>query len=199
MPTMLNLAFPPTSVSMRAMTNQLMIGIATCAGLAACGGGGGGLSGGEDYLGTYQVSSHRRNTPAGADTIACDDAGAETTGEEQYIKIIVDEFFEDPNYLEMETCDTSPADCTFTLMSFEAHGDHLIKQNWNTQIGGGSPCQLYASEDYATLTAGVIHVEHREWYAGTDDSEADCDLDKAEALLTTPDCEMVEYWDATLQ
>jgi hypothetical protein len=184
---------------MPAMTNHLMIGIATCAGLAACGGGGDGLSNGEAYLGTYQVTSHRRNTPSGADTIACDDAGAETTGEEQYIRFIEDAFFEDPNYLEMETCATSPTDCTFTLMSFEARGDHLMKQNFNTQIGGGAPCQLHASEDYATLAGGVIHVEHREWYGSTDDSEADCGLDKAEALIGTPDCEMVEFWDATLQ
>jgi hypothetical protein len=175
---------------MRAMRRLLPLAF-----LAACGGGGDGLSGGENYTGTYQVTLHQRNIAA--DTIACNDFGPEVTGEEMFIKIIPDAFFDDPNLLEMETCDTDPSVCDFSIINFEAHGDHLELTGASTQGGGGEGCALSASRNYATLIGTTIRIERNEWYATT--SDTDCDLDDADALIGTPDCEFAEAWEATRQ
>jgi hypothetical protein len=166
--------------------------------LAACGGGGGGLSGGEMYTGTYQVTLHERNI-ATATTIPCTDFGT-AVDEEDYIKIIPDAFFDDPNYLEMETCDTDPNVCDFTLLSFEAHGDHIVSP---TEGGGsvqsdGEGCALSAWQSYGTLVGTSLRIERKEWYA-TRPGPDGCEIEDAEALIGTPDCEMNEAWEATRQ
>ena len=166
--------------------------------LAACGGGDG-LSGGETFTGTYMVTLHQRNIST-ATTIPCTDFGTDVD-EEDFIKIIPDDFFEDPNYLTMETCDTDPAVCDFTLLSFEAHGDHIvspIEGGGSVQGGDGEGCALSAWQSYASLVGTSIRVEQKEWYM-TQSDPSGCDIEDAEALIGTPDCERNEAWEATRQ
>ena len=167
---------------MRAMRKLLPILL-----VGACGGGEGGLSGGENSVGTYQVTLHQRNV-ATSTSIACTDFGP-AVAEEMYIKILEDDFFEDPNFLAMETCDTDPADCFPSIVHFEAYGDHILSEGWSHQ-----DCALSASRNYGFLTGTTIRIERQEWYFV---SEGDCDLEAAEALIGTPDCEMNEAWEAT--
>jgi hypothetical protein len=181
---------------MRAMQRaSLLVSILAFAGaLVACGGGGDGLSNGEAYVGTYQVTLHQRNA-ATTTPIACTDFGPDTTGEEQYIKVEVDDFFDDENFLTMETCDTDPNDCFPSIVSFEAHGDHLIEEGWSFQSGDAN-CSTWAIRNYGVLTADGIRIESLEW-RGT--APEPCDLDDAEALLATNDCDRTEVWEGPLQ
>ena len=162
-------------------------------GLAACGGGDG-LSGGDTFTATYQVTLHQRNVAAGG-TIACTDFGSDVTGEEAYFAIVVDDFLDDPNILEMHPCMTDPGTCDdFGFVHFNAYGDHLQEDNWNTQTDSG--CALHASRDYGVMVdATTLRIESMEWYA--DSTDPNCDLDLAQALLDTPDCERNEAWEGT--
>ena len=161
--------------------------------LTACGGGDGGGDA-QRFIGLYAATSHRFND-GNATTVPCGDAGAEV-GEPAYVRLVEDEFFEDPNILTLRECDTTDeGTCTDVFDNFHGGGDGLLYENFNTQTGGGFTCQLYASRTEGTLTEdGILHLASRHWYEMSDDP--DCPLDAAEALLDSPDCETVETWDA---
>jgi hypothetical protein len=163
-------------------------------GLVACGGGDS-LSGGENFTGMYQVTLHQRNTSAGPDPIACTDFGPDVTGEEQYFQIVVDDFFDDPNILEMHPCMTDPGTCDdFGFVHFDAHGDYLQEDGWSVQTDSG--CAASAIRHYGVFVdATTLRIEEKDWYQTFDDP--DCPLDLAEGLLDTPDCDRNEAWEGT--
>lgn len=162
--------------------------------LVGCGGGGAKPSG-QEFVGTYQVTSHRMNMLQGG-TVACSDGGPQVTGGPADFALIVDPFFNDPSFIKMQTC-TAPGACTDTLDTFNPGGPGLEEDSANTQVGGGATCNLYAGQGTVTLAGGVAHVEVRSWFASLDVAAADCTLARAEALRATPDCETVEIWDGT--
>jgi hypothetical protein len=164
--------------------------------LAACGGGGAAVDP-SMFVGTYQVTAHHANMMQGT-TVACSDEGPSVTNGPPYFALIVDPFFNDPSFIKMQTC-TAPGACTDTLDTFMPASDGLEEQSANTQVGGGTSCNLYAGHGTVTLTAGVAHIEVRSWFASPNVSSADCTLASAEALRQTPDCETVETWDGTKQ
>lgn len=164
-------------------------------GLAACGGGV--ATDPSMFVGTYAVTAHHANMAAGT-TVACSDEGPSVTGGPPFFTLIVDPFFQDPNFIKMQTC-TAPGACTDTLDTFMPGGAGLEELSANTQTGGGATCNLYAGHGAVTLEGGVAHVEVRSWFAAIDVAASDCTLARAEALRQTPDCETVETWDGTKQ
>lgn len=163
------------------------------AGLGACGGSD--SSSGDAFLGTYQVTSHRQNRMQGG-SVACSDPGAEDPNKPPLIKIIVDPFFDDPHFLLLQTC-ISAGMCGDTQITFNPGGPGLEELGANTQTGGGTNCNLYASDNTAALAEPVLHIEARHWFDAPPISSSACTLDKAEALRDTATCLDVETWDAT--
>ena len=166
--------------------------IAVCVLLAACGGG----ESGEAFLGTYTVTSHRWNLGQGM-TISCGDAGAEVEGGAPYLALIVDPFFEDPDFIRLQEC-TTPGDCVDELVTMSPGGPGLIEENENTQTSGGiTSCGLYASRATATLTGDVVQVEYRHWSDYIEAPESECMPPRAAALRDTDACREVEIWVGT--
>lgn len=168
--------------------------------LFACGGadGGGGDDGGPDVVGAYQVTSHRESHQQG-DPVPCDDPGPEIQpgdpGHAPVFAIAVDAFFEDPDFLVLQTCGEGGADCVDTLVHFERTGDAFGSTDANTQESGGS-CSLHASRSVLTVSDGDVTVEDRRWSV-FDHPTDDCTLAAAEALLDSPDCRDVAVWVGT--
>jgi hypothetical protein len=161
--------------------------------VSACGGGA--AERGKDFVGTYQVTSHRAHMVQGA-TVACSDAGAAVAGGPAYFALIVDPFFDDPSFIAMQTC-TAPGACTDTLDTFNPGGPGLEELSANTQVGGGATCNLHAGRGTVSLDGDVAHIEVRSWFQAIDVPQSDCTLGRAEALRGTADCRSVEFWDGT--
>jgi hypothetical protein len=159
------------------------------------GGCGGAEKGGQDFVGMYQVSSHRAQMGQGT-TVACSDAGAAVTTGPAYFALIVDPFFDDPSFLTMQTC-TAPGACTDTINTFNPGGPGLEELSANTQDLGDGTCNLHAGHATMALDGDVAHIEVRTWFQGSV-PQSDCsNLSRAEALRATPDCRSVEVWDGT--
>jgi hypothetical protein len=174
-----------------------LVAVSIC--FAACGGGdeGGGAANGEQFLGTYEVTSHRENHQQGS-PVPCGDPGAEVEpgdpGAAPYFAIAVDDFFDDPDFLVFQTC-AGPGDCADTLFSLEVGGDRVESTRANTQAGDGS-CNLYAGRSQLTLDGEVATFEDRQW-SEFDHPADDCTLEAAEALIDGPDCQDVVVWVGT--
>lgn len=168
------------------------LGIAL-ASAAACGGSG---DDGAAFLGVYQVTAHVAAVGQGA-PIACDAAGTPVTTP-AFVKLAIDEFFDDPSFIRLSECDDAAgAACTETLTTFNPGGPGLITTSANSQIGGGFPCQLYYSKATATLAEPALHLELIEKYDGTDRPAAQCTVEAAEGLAGSADCQRIERYDAT--
>jgi len=177
------------------MTKHISIGV-VLASLAACGGGG---PSSEDFVGVYQMSSHRENHGQGV-YVPCDDPGSEIPDTNPSyapnFAIIVDPFFNDPNFLAFQTC-SSPdlASCVDTLISLSPGGDGLEDLSANTQSGGGTNCNLYAGRSSAVLQDTTVTVDDRHW--DEFDHVGSCELRDAEALRNNADCRDVVVWVGT--
>jgi hypothetical protein len=175
-------------------TSTHLFAIAVIAAGAALGGCGGGESG-EAFVGTYQVTAHHANSVQGA-TVSCADPGPVAVGE-PYIALIVDPFFDDPDFIRLQQC-TAPGACVDELVTMSPGGPGLEELTANTQTGGGvTSCGLYAGRATAQLTGDVVRVEVRSWAEFVDLPASDCTLGRAEALRGTDQCREVETWDAT--
>jgi hypothetical protein len=166
-------------------------------GITAGGCGGDGKDGkdGQDFVGMYQVTSHRSQMGLGT-TVACSDAGAAVVGGPTYFALIVDTFLDDPSFITMQTC-TAPGACTDTINTFNPGGPGLEELSANTQDLGDGTCNLHAGRATVSLVGDVAHVEVRTWFQGSV-PQSDCsNLSRAEALRATPDCRSVEIWDGT--
>jgi hypothetical protein len=179
---------------MRAMRNHFIV-LALAFALAppaGCGGGDG--PSGEAYVGMYMVTSHRSNFGG---PFPCTDAGAEV-GMPPYIQLIVDPFFEDDRFLQLQDCTSAdPGSCTDAFFTVEVASDGLLSENGSAQVGGGAACQLSAFRDEGSLNGTMLHLASFRWYEATDLSEPECTFERAEELLGGPMCEEVETWDAT--
>jgi hypothetical protein len=171
-----------------------MIRWMTVVGIAA-GGCGGDAKGGQDFVGTYQVMSHRAQMGQGT-TVACSDAGAAVVGGPAYFALIVDTFLDDPSFITMQTC-TAPGACTDTINTFNPGGPGLEELSANTQDLGDGTCNLHAGHATVALVGDVAHVEVRSWFKGFVPQSSCSNLSGAEALRDTPDCRSVEVWEGT--
>jgi len=168
--------------------------------LAATGGllGLGGCSdpSGEAFLGTYTITSHRYNNLPGS-TVTCADPGPAVTNGALYIALVVDTFFDDPDFIRLQQCDT-PATCTDELVLFTPGGPGLLEESASTQTSGGvTSCGLYAGRATAALTGDVVRVEVRAWADFNDLPASACTIPRAEDLRDTDMCREVEVWEAT--
>lgn len=169
---------------------------------AACGGGddddGGGSVSGEDFIGTYEVTSHRENHQQG-EPVPCSDPGAEIEpgdpGGAPYFAVAVDDFFDDPDFLVFQTCTGPGTGCVDTLFRLEVGDDRLESTSANTQSGDGS-CNLYAGRSQLVLDGDAATFEDRQW-SEFDHPADDCTLEAAEALIGGPDCQDVVVWVGT--
>lgn len=171
--------------------------------LAACGGGDagdGGDASGEDFVGSYQVTSHRENHQAGT-PVPCGDPGPEIEpgdpGYAPYFALVIDEFFDDPDFLEFQTCDGPDSGCVDGGIGLERVGDRLESSSANTQEGNGS-CALHASRSVLVLDGDVATLEDRRWSV-FDHPLDDCTVEAAEELFDSPDCRDVAIWVGTRQ
>jgi hypothetical protein len=169
--------------------------------LTACGGG---SSGGGDvtpFIGVYSVTSHTRAESAGGGTtVGCAATAPAVTNGMAFFKLDVDTFFMDSNLLRLSECsDAAGMTCMDTLVSMRAGGPGLVSESSNTQTGGGTACQLYYEHDQASLSGATVSIEALEKYDAPNLSSADCTLDKAQALASSPDCRSVERWVGTQQ
>jgi hypothetical protein len=171
----------------------------------ACGGGDGdggdgGDASGEDFVGSYQVTSHRESHQAG-DPVSCSDPGPEIEpgdpGYAPYFALVIDEFFEDPDVLDFQTCDGPDSGCVDGGIGLERVGDRLESTSANTQEGNGS-CALHASLSTLVLDGDVATLEDRRWSV-FDHPVDDCTVEAAEALVESPDCRDVVVWVGTRQ
>ncbi len=97
------------------------VGIAlVCA--AACGGSG---DDGAAFIGVYQVTAHVAAVGQGA-RIACDAPGT-PVATPPFVKLAVDDFFDDPSFIRLSECDDAAGTaCTETLITFNPGGPGLI-------------------------------------------------------------------------
>lgn len=153
------------------------------------------------FIGVYAVTSHTRAESAGGGmTVSCAATAPAVTNGMAFFKLDVDTFFMDASLLRLSECsDAAGVTCTDTLVSLRAGGPGLVSESANTQTGGGSTCQLYYEHDQATLNGAMVSVEALEKYEAPNISSADCTLDKAQALASSPDCRSVERWVGTQQ
>lgn len=159
--------------------------------VVACGGG----ASGEEFVGTYQVTAHTYNNVQGS-TVSCADPGPAVTGGQPFIALVVDPFFEDPDFIRLQQC-AAVGDCVDELVTMTPGGPGLEEVSANTQTGGGiTSCGLYAGRATARLTGEVVRVEVRSWAEFVDLPESDCTLSRAEDLRDTDRCREVEIWDA---
>jgi hypothetical protein len=189
----------PGFVDTRRMTQLTSLAwIALGAALAACGGGGdGAATDGSKFVATYAVTSHTEARGLGT-SIACTIAGTPVASAKPYVKIQVDPFLMEPDFLTMVECrDAAASDCVDTLVSLRPGGVGLEDESANTQTGGGVMCQLYYSHFQATLDGATVHVELLDKFAAPNLSSSDCTLARAQALADSPDCQHVERWDGT--
>jgi len=167
--------------------------------LAACGGGGASKVRGEDFIGAYQVTSHRANHQQGS-PVPCSDPGAELEPGDPsyapYFALAVDEFLDDPDSLVFQVCGGPGTGCADTFIHLDAAEGGLESIDANTQGGGDSPCNLYAARSLLTQDADVATLENRRWSA-FDQPASNCTLDAAEALIDTPACQDVAVWVGT--
>lgn len=176
------------------MRRALAAGLLGLLGAAACGGSGG--DDGAAFLGVYQVTAHVAAQGQGA-PIACDTAG-DPVATPAFVKLAVDEFFDDPSFIRLSECDDAAgAVCTETLTLFNPGGPGLVTESANSQIGGGFPCQLYYRKATATLAEPALRLELIEKYDGTDRPAAQCTVEAAEGLAGSADCQRIERYDAT--
>jgi hypothetical protein len=165
--------------------------------LVACGGDdGGGGSDPEDFLGNYQVRSHRENHQQGS-PVPCSDAGAEIgpddPGGAPYFAIAVDEDF-GADLMVFQVCTGPGTGCSNTMFRLEAGEDGLESTRSNTSTAGS--CNLYAGASRFSLDGEVATFEDRQW-SRFDVLEADCTLEAADALIDTADCQDVVVWVGT--
>jgi hypothetical protein len=165
--------------------------------LAACGGGsdGGNPVDGEDFVGVYEVTSHRENHQQG-EPISCSDAGPEVEpGDPLHAPLFalaVDDFFDDPDFLVFQICANGVTPCVDTPISLQVAEGGLESISANTQESAGS-CNLYAGRSFLTLENGVATLEDRRW-SEFDRPVGDCTVEAAEALIDTPGCRDVVVW-----
>lgn len=160
---------------------------------AACGGSG---DDGAAFIGVYQVTAHVAAVGQGA-RIACDAPGT-PVATPPFVKLAVDDFFDDPRFIRLSECDDAAGTaCTETLITFNPGGPGLITTSANSQIGGGFPCQLYYSKATAALTGAALHIEILDKYDGTDRPASACTLEAAEGLASSTQCQRAERYDAT--
>jgi|JI10StandDraft_1071094.scaffolds.fasta_scaffold189298_3 hypothetical protein len=161
--------------------------------LAACGGDDGD---GAAFVGVYQVTAHTMAETPGSQ-VACTATGPAVVGP-RYVKLAVDDFFDDPSFIRLSECDDAAgATCSETLTLFNPGGPGLIEESANSQIGGGFPCQLYYSKATAALTGAALHIEILDKYDGTDRPASACTLEAAEGLASSTQCQRAERYDAT--
>jgi hypothetical protein len=171
--------------------------LVTLAATSATGCGGG--PNGEDFIGLYTTTSHRENTGQGM-YVPCTDFGPEimmtSPSYAPYFAIVEDDFFEDPNALELKTCATPDlAACVDVFFPLTVGGDGFEQVDANTQTGGGTSCNLYASQTYGKLEGGELTIEAWHWDAFN--FPGDCTLENAEALIETNDCRSAVRWRGT--
>jgi hypothetical protein len=166
--------------------------------LVACGGDdGGGGADPEDFLGNYQVTSHRENHQQGT-PVPCSDPGEEIQpddpGGAPYFAIAVDEDFDSPDLMVFQVCTGPGTGCSNTMFRLEPGEDGLESTRSNTSTAGS--CNLYAGISRFSLDGDVATFEDRQW-SSFDVPESDCTLDAADALIGTADCQDVEVWVGT--
>jgi hypothetical protein len=175
--------------------------VAVAVSVAACGGddddGGAGGTDPDDFLGTYQVTSHRENHQQG-DPVSCSDPGEEIQpddpGGAPYFAIAVDDDFDDPDLFVFQVCTGPGTGCSSTMFRLEAGGDGLESTRSNTSTTGS--CALYAGTSRLSLDGAVATFEDRQW-SRFDVPDSDCTIEAAEALIGTADCQDVVVWIGT--
>jgi len=164
--------------------------------IAACGAGN---VDGADYVGSYEVTSHRESHQQG-DPVSCSDPGPEievgSALYAPYFAIVVDEFFADPDFLEFQPCAGPGTGCEDTFIGLSTEADGLGESSANTQVGGGTDCTLYAGRTTFVLDGEVGTLEVRAW-SDFDADPSDCTVEAAEALVGTALCQDVEIWVGT--
>lgn len=166
--------------------------------LVACGGddSGGGDADPEEFLGTYQVTSHRENHQQGS-PVPCSDPGDEIQpgdpGGAPYFAIAVDEDF-GADLMVFQVCTGPGTGCSNTMFHLEPAEDGLESTRSNTSTVGS--CNLYAGTSRLSLDGDVATFEDRQW-SKFDVPESDCTLEAADALIGTPDCQDVVVWVGT--
>jgi len=153
---------------------------------------------GEDFIGTYQVTSHRENHQQGS-PIPCSDPGPEVQPDDRsyaaYFALAIDSFFDDPDFLVFQTCDGPGVGCVDTSIQLDVVEGGLESTSANTQEGDAS-CNLYAGRSSLTLDGAIATLEDRRW-SNFDHPASDCTLAAAEALIGTPECQDVAVWVGT--
>ncbi len=166
------------------------IGLVLALSLVACGG-----DDGSAFLGTYRVTTHTvAEMPGG--TVACTTVGPAVTTP-AFVELAVDDFFDDPDFIRLSECDAAQGPCVESLTLFRPGDPGLVEESFNSQIGGGFPCQLYYSKATATLSGDVLRIELFEKYDGSDRPPSACTADAAEALASSDRCLRAERYDAT--
>jgi len=167
--------------------------------LVACGGDddSGGSVDGDDFLGDYQVTSHRENHQQGS-PVPCSDPGVEIQpddpGGAPYFRIAEDEDFDAPDLFVFEVCTGPGTGCSSTIFHLEVGEDGLESTRSNTSTAGS--CNLYAGTSRFSLDGAVATFSDRQW-SRFDVRESDCTIEAAEDLIGTAECQDVVVWIGT--
>ncbi len=162
-----------------------------------CGTDAGGSGSVDAYLGVYRTTTHVYAAGQGA-SIPCTTAGMPVTPATPTFSLGLDTFLMDAHLVVLSNCtDAAGADCNETLIDMRSGGPGLEGENANSQTGGGLGCQLHYSRAQATLDGTTIEIESIEKYDAPSISDAECTLERAEALASSPDCRSVERWTGT--